>query len=531
MIPALNGEALRRALCGGFHHLRANYRLLDDLNVFPVPDGDTGVNMVFTLEEGIRRAEALHDPTCAEIAQVLFEHVAGNSRGNSGFILSRFMCGLAETLTGREVVDAAAVALGFQRGAYLARTALFEPVEGTMLTVLSAVEEALCRTTENDPLSALVRARDVAMVTVMATPGLLAPLARAGVVDAGALGLQILLDGMVRALEGQASEPVDPSPFRFAPTEPGAAPARPRFRYCTEVHVEVPPSRPTRELRTLLGQVGDSVALVDDGTRIRLHVHTNEPERILDLCRSLGTILLSKVDDMEGQIRANSPRNRSTEAPRIIAVVPGAGFHTVMEGFGVSTFVDHDAVLPSVQEILDVVEAQDDGPILLLPNHRNIIPAALQVQAQAGARHPVTVLPTRNIVQGIAALYAYSENEDAETNLAGMASSMQAVRCLEVYRATRDSRWGNGTIREGQHFVIADGDVLAVQDDLIGTLVTALGRMDLPRVTLLTLYQGRRLDPALLLELEAVLSRAWPDVAVETHFGGQARAELVVSAE
>lgn len=546
-MTCLSGDDLRRAFCGGHAQLRLHAGLLDDLNVFPVPDGDTGVNLVYTLEAGVHALAALADPTPATVARVLVEEVGSNSRGNSGFLLSRFCVGFGETVRDRAEVDGPTLRLAFQCGAWLARTALFEPVEGTILTVLDAVDQALgsAGDADGDPGRLLVRARDVSLAAVHDTPRLLPVLARAGVVDAGALGFHLLLDGMVRGLEGRDPASIDPTPFRFPPSE--ATPAAPpplRYRYCTEATVD----RPTGaswddvrdDVRAFLSAAGDSVALVAEGQRMRLHVHTDDPEAVLARCAALGVLVSRKVDDMQGQVLAAAARDTSDPPPRVLAVIPGPGFRAIFAGFGVTDCFQHGALLPSAADLRRAVDALPPGPVILLPNHKNIIPAALQVRDQLGGSRLVAVLPTRDVVEGVAALYGFSEAEDLSTNLRSMAASRTQARCLEVYRATRASGWGNRHIREGQPFVVHAGDVLSVADDLVGAVREAVATLlrpdprdedDRPAPSLLTLYRGRRLDLQEAEAVEAALRADWSDLGIEVHDGGQGRALLLIAVE
>lgn len=550
-----DATTLQRALQGGLAQLERNAALLDALNVFPVPDGDTGSNMVHTLRAGLVGHDAGpsladlaghdaarplaglvgHDAggSLADLAATLRPRLLAESRGNSGFLIATFFDGFLRDLSDAPALDAARLAHAFEAGAYHATTALANPREGTMLTAMRAMSEALRSSTTSASLAeALALAVAAGRVAVAGTPLLLPVLRRAGVVDAGALGLVLLVDGMHRALLGQPASDEDGALHRFPPA--AEVPAEPmRFRFCTEVIAGNPRSQPTDELRSFLAEVGDSLAILESAGQIKLHVHTNDPAEVIARASAFGPIVREKVEDMQAQVDAAAARTTATtdEAGEIgvLAIVPGPGFVELFLGLGAARCLIVTDQLPSTADIAAVLAEISAPRLLVLPNNNNISPAAC-LAAQQDPR-PAQVVPTGDVTAGAAAMYCFNASAPLAENLAAMRTGAGLAIGLGVCRAPRASTYGERNIAAGECFAIRGEQLLAVAAEPAEALLAALASLDLAGRSVITLHRGRELDPEVLAAATDALQTAWPALQIEPAEGGQSRYLLWVSIE
>ena len=453
-IESIGVPELKRSLKASADYLSLNTAILDNLNVFPVPDGDTGVNMLSTLEPAVQALLEDGRGGCAGAWELLSEQANRHSRGNSGFILACFLRGFARRLDDSGRITPELVRRGFGSGSYAARASLLSPVEGTMITIISAMAEAMAESETADIPELLRTAVARAREALFETPKLLPVLARAGVVDAGALGFIFVVEGMRRGLVGAELDSEEELQYRFEPDLSIQQPAQEslRYRYCTELTVEKRGELPWQELKGFLQQLGDSIALVQEECYLKLHIHTDTPERISERMGELGTIVRSKVEDMAEQINAGAKTLQDHETLSVLAVIPGSGFEGIFRDLEAACCLCYGDRLPSCGEILEVLERMQGANIIVLPNEKNIIPVAKLAQ-EASAKN-VFLLPTENVVQGITALYGFTGEDSAQQNLRGMTENIDLALCLKVYRSTRDSRYGEVTIRCGDYFLL-----------------------------------------------------------------------------
>lgn len=577
----LDAHGLLAALRGGLAQLERNADLLDALNVFPVPDGDTGSNMVHTLRAGLVALDGRDGApvSLTALADRLRPRLLAESRGNSGFLVATFLDGflrdlaeqttpsatasparplarhlpppsahppdphaarvdpLADTLPpppqGR--LDAARLAHAFEAGAYHATTALANPREGTMLTAMRVMSEALrASTSAAAPLSiaaALTRAVAAGRDAVADTPRLLPVLRRAGVVDAGALGLVLLFDGLRRAILGAAPALEDAAPHRFPPAP--EVPAEPmRFRYCTEVVAANPRGLPTTELRAFLASAGDSLAILETDGLIKIHVHTNAPAEVITRAAAFGAIAREKVEDMQAQVDAAAARATApdeTGEVGVLAIVPGPGYVDLFLGLGAARCLVVLDQLPSTADITAALAEISAPRLLILANNNNITPAA-SLAAQHDPR-PAQVVPTGDVTAGTAAMYCFNPAAPLADNLAAMRTAAGLAFGLGVCRAPRASTYGDRSIAAGECFAIRGEQLLAVAPEPAPALLAALAGLDLGGRSVLTLHRGRELDPDSHEAAAAAVRAAWPDLQVEAAEGGQGRYLLWVSIE
>jgi DAK2 domain fusion protein YloV len=531
MTESISAEGLKEALLKGAEYLSANQRILDNLNVFPVPDGDTGANMVATLQAGIRALGDSAVSSIGDISRCMKDELLRNSRGNSGFIIAWFFSGFFSVVERYERLTKDGLHEGFAAGAYQVNSSLFTPVEGTMITIIASMTRALRDCASLDLGGCLREALSAGRESLFDTPRMLPLLAKAGVVDSGALGFIFIVEGMLRGLAKEEVAAEREDSYRFKP-DPGALrnwEPLPEHRYCTEVYVAEPRDRDEDALRGFLRERGSSIALVWDPRFIKLHIHTDDPEGILRRLGDFGTIERSKVEDMREQVELLSAREKQDCECSVLACVPGPGFVEVFEGLGAAACLSYGRELPSAGAILEALSELEAPAVILLPNNGNILPAALLARELCGKE--VSILPTRNVVEGIAAAYGYSENESMRENLRGMEDCRGLAESLLVYRSASSSAFGELLIPEGHYFALRGDAVLAMDEELPKALLEALEAAGAAGKANIVLYTGEGFDASLLPAIEEGIAALNPALEIEIREGGQPRELLIISLE
>ena len=519
-------ESLRLLVRGAVGALERSRQRIDDLNVYPVPDGDTGTNMLLTVR-GI--AEALDQSNAADRATLAREVTRSallSARGNSGVILSQIVRGAAEALAQSSQIDSAAIARALRTAADSAYRALREPVEGTMLTVIRELAEAAeaqapAALDPNELLAALVTRGEEA---VARTQEQLEVLRKAGVVDAGAAGLVEIVRGVAAAARGEEL-PELPTPQKLLPQAVHLEPSR--FRYCTAFVIEgknLDVARVERELDRL----GDSLLVVGDSTALKAHVHTDDPDTALAVGRAVGTVDAVEIADMRRQTEEREARLSDTTRSAVVAVVAGEGNRRLFESLGAAGIVEGGQTMnPPAAELLAAVEATNADEVVLLPNNSNVVLTA--EQAAALATRPVHVVPARSLQAGLAALVAFNPERSAEENAEEMRLALEGVATGEVTTASRDSELDGLTIKTGEYLGLLDDRAVAAGPSFAAVARTvADGLLAEPR-DVLTLLAG---DGAPELNgLVDELSARHPELEIDLHEGGQPHYQLLLSAE
>jgi len=535
-IDRLDVEELGAALRAGCRCLELNRELLDRLNVFPVPDGDTGVNMISTLGPAVKELESARCTSLREASAIMRPALERSCRGNSGFILAQFFRGFWEVVGARDALGPEALQQGFQRGLFTAVRSLLSPAEGTMISIIASMAEAMGRRGSGDILGCLEAAVEAGGRSLDRTPEQNPVLAEAGVVDAGGLGFLCLVKGMRCGLTGAEAVAEEESRFRREPVSRGTA-ARDRameFRYCVELEVEADPVAAGAS-RELLPRFGGSIALVADGGRVRVHVHTNAPDALIEELGRHGKVTQLRRDDMMEQVAAAaSLAGRLAVAGSgggvsVLGIVPGPGFPALFEELGASACLEYRESLPSAEDIRGAIGRVDGGDVIVLPNNPNIIPTAQLAAEMAGAR--VRVLRTRNVVEGMAALYGYSESDPAAVNVQNMTGCIGMARALTVHRASRDTTFGGLRIREGDYFVADGDDVLSTAGSLEDAVVAAARGTDIAERAHVSFFHGDGFDVTLLGGVRRGLAELNPLLEFEEHHGGQRKGVLIIALE
>ncbi len=561
-VTAFDGPAFLAALQQATARLQLHVDEVNALNVFPVPDGDTGTNMLATLQAAVEEASAAAatDDSLASVAAAAGTGALMGARGNSGVILSQFFRGIAEELKDKTTVDGRELARALERGRKAAFAAVAKPVEGTILSVAreaaAAATRAARRTTDVEPV--LAAAVEEAGAAVERTPSQLAVLRQAGVVDAGGRGLEIVLIGALGHVRGEtvavaASVPHDiVFPAFEALDEEG-------YGYET-VFVVTPPDGARLDvlsIRSRLEEMGESVLVAGDERAVKIHIHNERPDDVIGYGLTLGSLSRIAVENLDRQAQAlreerpaataagtaaatgAAPGGRATETEMlgaggegaaVVAVAPGDGLERVFRALGAHVVRGANGANASAGELAEAIRATGSRHVLVLPNNPNVRLAAVQA-GKLSTGQEVAVVATRNAAEGVAALLAFDGDADLGDNAKRMQKASRATRTLQVATAVRDARMGRRKVRQGQHIVVgADQKLIAVDNDLNRAVEQALHRLK-GDFELVTLYRGADVDGADAEALSDMLRREFAGVEVELVEGGQNHYSYLIAAE
>ena len=540
----LNAARLRDMLCGGARAVVENRDPLNRMNVFPVPDGDTGSNLAMTLARmETAMFEAGDCDTPGALADAAAQGALLGARGNSGVIMSQILRGFADGMDSQPALSPMQLAQALVSASDRAYQAVIKPVEGTILTVIKDAAGAALMSALDDKASvravldaALAQARE----TLARTPSMLDKLRRAGVVDAGGQGLVFFFEGMLKALLGQtpAAAPMPAALARAAQTQSAGDLA---FRYCTEVSFNAPPGA-LDAVRAALSEDSDSLVVVGAGEMVKVHVHTNRPDTVLAQALEHGELIEVKVDNMAMRhneiIVAEAQDTRGAghgqEPPRgrtaVAAVVSGAGLQRIFRDMGASIIISGgQSMNPSTEDILNALRGAPEPEIIILPNNGNIIMAAERAAELDG--RPVRVAPTRNIPQGLAALMDFDPEAPAADLEPLMREAMQSVMAAEITQAVRDSSAADFDIRENDFIAVVDGSIRACAPSLAELLPAVCRIFDEHELELVTFYTGEPLSDHEAESLIENVKKEFPDFEYQIHRGGQPLYHFLISAE
>ncbi|MBR6332349.1 MAG: DAK2 domain-containing protein [Dehalococcoidales bacterium] len=522
---------------------------INSLNVFPVPDGDTGTNMLMTMKTAMEEISSMEEPTIGQLTKQIAHGTLMGARGNSGVILSQFWAGINIALKDKEKINGKDFAVALTEAYKKAYAGVANPVEGTILTVIRESAEAAngIAATKEDMVSVLETVVNQAAKSVANTPNLLATLREAGVVDSGGQGIYIILDGMLRYLKGEAdamqyrkgliitpntekplANPADPEVFAKLTHEDGE-----KFGYCTNVMVRGEGLDPDK-LRKQLAKKGKSIVLVGDENIIRLHIHTQNPGEIISMMTELGIISdvsICNMDDQHSEFIKNKKEQDPVAATTsIVAVSVGEGLSQLFQSLGVSTVVEGGQTMnPSTKDLLNATEALLADNVIILPNNKNIILTAEKVPEVSNKK--VYVIPTKSIPQGIAALLSYDYSVDVESNVETMKEAMNNVKTIEVTRAVRSTTVDGIDIQKKQAIGILDGKIVTAQEDLDDALIAAIEKADVKDAEIITVYYGQEIDAEHAQQLNDRLERQYPMIGIEVVGGNQPNYHYIASIE
>lgn len=526
--------------------MAARQEEVNRLNVFPVPDGDTGTNMLLTLQSAVEDIRESQATEVGKIARIAAHGSLMGARGNSGVILSQIFRGFANAVQGKAELSPVDLAAAFEEAANAAYRAVNKPTEGTILTVAREAGRAATAAAalpQATPTSVIKAAAQGARAAVERTPSQLQILREAGVVDAGGYGLQLMLEGMLGTLEQTEAELKKvslPPPAQAALELPEEG-----WGYCTEflLHGE---DLDVEAIRSQIAALGDSVLVVGGPDLVKVHVHTDDPPRVITLASGFGRLDRLNVGDMSSQHRRLREENPAFQSGKsggpdepadlrpngvgLVAVVSGAGLVEIFRSLGADAIVEGGQTMnPSTQDMLAAVERVPYDEVVLLPNNKNVVLAASQVKQVT--RKTVHVLETRTVPQGVAALVAFHPERDLAQNLAAMREAAARVLTIEVTHAVRDTRSNGVKVKKGDVIALIDDRLEQAGKDYGSVVKRVLDGIDVANYELVTIYRGLGATDSDAERLTRSIREGFPGLEVEVQTGGQEHYPFILSVE
>ena len=533
---ALNGDELRQMFAAGRACLELNVDLVNSLNVFPVPDGDTGTNMLLTMRSADEELSNLDGADAAQIAEAIAHGTLMGARGNSGVILSQYFQGWAQRLKGCATCGGNEIADALSQASEWAYKAVSKPAEGTILTVIREAARGAgdaIKANRTTPEQVLEQACQAAREALAETPELLPVLKEAGVVDSGGLGLVALLEGALAHLRNEQVKVLEIETGQLAP---GAtyltATEEEAYGYCTQFLLQGA-GLDVEEVRARMTALADSTVVVGDSSVLNVHVHTYDPGTILSYVVSLGSLTQIKIDNIDQQHQEFLELHQQSrdEVPvGVVAVVSGAGLQRLFRNLGCSAVVHGgQSMNPSTRDLAGAAQGAPAASVILLPNNPNIVSTAQQ--AVAVSDKPVHVVPTASIPQGVVALLAFNPALDLDGNLAQMQEAVGGIRSGEVTTAVRSTSINGVAVREGQAIALLDGKLVAAADTIAQALQELLRGVAPTSGSVVTLYWGGDALEEEAKDLTAWVSSQFSGVEAEVVHGGQPHYHYLVSVE
>lgn len=542
----ITGALLKSAFISGANNINNNRQAVDELNIFPVPDGDTGTNMSMTITNAAKALAVISDDEPAgSVADTAASALLRGARGNSGVILSLIFRGFSKGLKGLREADGKQIAAALQNGVDAAYKAVMKPTEGTILTVIrcAAQEAQKCAIKDNDPVKVWSAACEGAQEALMRTPEQLPVLKTAGVVDAGGQGLVLILLGMQSVFEDNTVIPGENQALS-ADSQPknvvASASDDIKFGYCSEFIINKNPGctlNPLR-LRAYLESIGDCVVVVEDDSIIKVHVHSNEPGNVIQAALKYGPLVNIKIDNMRYQHQNAALGIGSSEPVKVVPVKPigfvavaaGSGLEQLFKDLGVDSVVSGGQTMnPSTEDILKAIETVPAEHVIVLPNNKNIIMAAEQTIPLSEKK--VSVLPTRTIPQGITAMLNFDDTSSADENLNTMAKAAEKVSTGLVTFAARDSEVNGQHVQQGQILGMENGKITVIEKDFVTAAFKITKRMYKRSSSLITVIKGDGVSDEDADKLVQQLSDKFSDAEVSVIDGGQPVYYFIISVE
>lgn len=563
-ITSINSKLLARMFLAGAKNLDSKKDWINELNVFPVPDGDTGTNMTMTIMSAAKEVSSLTEPTMAELAKAISSGSLRGARGNSGVILSQLFRGFCKVIKEYDEIDVTILCEACQKAVETAYKAVMKPKEGTILTVAKgAAEKALELSDETEDVVTFVEeVIKQAEYVLDQTPEMLPVLKQAGVVDSGGQGLVQVLKGAYDALIGKEIDyTIEGAPTGAAPAKISAeTEAEIKFGYCTEFIIVLNAPMSDNEehaYKAFLESIGDSIVVVADDEIVKTHVHTNDPGLALQKALTFGSLSKIKIDNMreehqeklikdsqklaaqqkaeeeayEAACADEKTNNMPAKEMGFVSVSIGEGMNEVFRGLGVDYLIEGGQTMnPSTEDMLNAIEHVNAKTVFILPNNKNIIMAANQAVDLVEDKQ-IIVIPTKTIPQGITALVNYIPDHSAEENKEQMMAEIENVKIGQVTYAVRDTEIDGKTIKQNDFMGIGDKSILSVGTDLMATTLEMVDAMVDEDSAIVSIYFGSDSDEDSANELAAAIEEKYPDVEVEVNDGGQPIYYYVISVE
>ena len=541
MIQCIDGKKFRDMFVSGANNLQNNKDLVDKLNVFPVPDGDTGTNMSLTISYAIKELAKVQNDNVTDIGKALSKGSLMGARGNSGVILSQIIRGIAKSVEGKENLNVVDLANAFKNGSDTAYKAVIKPIEGTILTVVRESGEYAENIAQEDMdmIEFLELVVEKANESLNKTPELLKALKEAGVVDSGGKGLVLIYEGMLSSLKGNNIELVEGgiSSDTNVSVEQNISTEDIKFQYCTEFILETN-KVDDLTVRERFMKYGDSLAVVGDEGVIKVHVHTNDPGLAIQEALSYGQLLTIKVENMKLQ-HENKVLKEAAQTEEVhveekeygfIATSMGDGLAQIFRDFGVDHIIEGGQTMnPSTEDFMKAIEKLNAKNIIILPNNSNIIMAANQAKELSDKN--IVVIPTKNVPQAFAALVTFDGDADIAENEANMMEALSTVKSGQVTYAVRDTVINDVEVKEGNIIGIAEGKLLSAGDKVDEITTDLIEKLVDEDSAIITLFYGEDTSKEDAQALRDALEENFEDVDVELHYGGQPLYYYLISVE
>ena len=541
MIQYIDGKTFRDMFVSGANNLQNNKDLVDKLNVFPVPDGDTGTNMSLTISYAIKELSKVENDNITDIGKALSKGSLMGARGNSGVILSQIIRGIAKSIEGKENLNVVDLANALKNGSDTAYKAVIKPIEGTILTVVRESGEYAIKIAkpDMDMIEFLKLVIDKANESLNKTPELLKALKEAGVVDSGGKGLVLIYEGMLSSLKGNNIESVEGGVSNTSEVnvEQNISTEDIKFQYCTEFILE---SDKIDDLavRDIYMKFGDSLAVVGDEGVIKVHVHTNDPGLAIQEALKYGDLLTIKIENMKLQ-HENKVLNETAQTQEIpveekeygfIATSMGEGLAQILKDFGVDHIIEGGQTMnPSTEDFMKAIENLHAKNIIILPNNSNIIMAANQAKELSDKN--IIVIPTKNVPQAFATLVTFDADADISENEASMIEALSTVKSGQVTYAVRDTVINDIEVKEGNIIGIAEGKLLSAGDKINEITADLVDKLVDEDSAIITLFYGEDTSKEEAEALKDLLEEKYDDIDVELHYGGQPLYYYLISVE
>lgn len=549
----IDAEVLKKLFLAGAANLEAKKEWINDLNVFPVPDGDTGTNMTLTIMSAAKEVNSLAAPTMQTLSKAISGGSLRGARGNSGVILSQLLRGFTKVVRDYDELDSIIISTAFQKAVETAYKAVMKPKEGTILTVARGMaDKILDLSTEIDDLEELLdKVIKYGDEVLEHTPDLLPVLKQAGVVDSGGQGLMQIMKGAYDALMGKeinyeaVASQGGPSGSSEVSAQ-GLEEKEIKFGYCTEfiVMLEKPyDAAKEAEFKAYLESIGDSIVLVSDGEIVKVHVHTNHPGLAFEKGLTFGSLTRMKVDNMreehQERVIANAEKAAKEQAKKdepkkkygFISVSAGEGLSEIFKSLGVDYIIEGGQTMnPSTEDMLNAIDKVNAENVFIFPNNSNIILAANQAQSIVEDKN-IIVIPTKTIPQGISALIAYSEEASPEENTEAMTEEIANIKSGSVTYAVRDTEIDDKTIKQGDIMGIGDKTILSVGQNIQDVTKDMIEQLAGDDAELISIYYGSDVTEEDANVLAKAVEAVYPDVDVEVNYGGQPIYYYILSVE
>lgn len=551
-VKTINTELLQKMFLAGAANLEAKKEFINELNVFPVPDGDTGTNMTLTILSAAKEVKALENPDMVAIAKAISSGSLRGARGNSGVILSQLLRGFTKEIREHKEIDTITLAKACERATATAYKAVMKPKEGTILTVAKGASQKaaeLAETTE-DLDTFILEVINYAQEVLEKTPEMLPVLKEAGVVDSGGQGLLEVMRGAYDAFQGKE---IDYSAIEASAGTKMVKPSEQaeteiKFGYCTEFIIMLEKeftAKDETEFKAYLESIGDSIVCVADDDIVKIHVHTNDPGLAIQRALTYGQLSRMKIDNMREEhqerlikdaekLAAQQAEAKKAEPRKevgFIAVSIGEGMNEIFRELGADYIIEGGQTMnPSTEDMLNAIDQVNAEHIFILPNNKNIILAANQAQTLTEDKD-IIVVPSKTVPQGITAIINYMPDADAQTNLEAMIEGIGNVKTGQVTYAVRDTHIDDKEIHEGDIMGIGDSGILAVGQSVEETTKEMLAQLVDEDTELISLYYGQDVQEESAENFAQEIEDLYPDVDVDVHFGGQPIYYYVLSVE